>query len=52
MKKHPYSFNEFIFRENNALVISQEFNGSIKIEGYTDTGKYQFIYKEFESEEE
>ena len=52
MKKHPYSFSEFIFRENNALVIQQQFNNSIKIEGFTENGKYEFKYTEFESEEE
>lgn len=51
MKKHPYSFNEFMFKENNAIVTIQQFEGSIKIEGYTDNGSYKFEYKEFEQEE-
>lgn len=51
MKKHPYSFNEFSFRENNAAVITQQFEGSIKIEGFTDNGSYKFEYKEYEKEE-
>lgn len=50
MKKHPYSFNEFTFRENNAQVITETFEGSIKIEGYTEYGKYKFEYKEFDSD--
>ena len=52
MNKHPYSFNEFIFKENNALIIQQEFNGKIKIEGFTENGKYKFEYIEYESDEE
>lgn len=50
MNKHPYSFSEFSFRENNATVISQQFEGSIKIEGFTDNGSYKFEYKEYEKE--
>lgn len=51
MKKHPYSFNEFMFKENNATVTIQQFEGNIKIEGYTDNGSYKFEYKEFQQEE-
>lgn len=51
MKKHPYSFNEFMFKENNALVTFQQFESSIKIEGYTGNGSYKFEYKEFEKEQ-
>jgi hypothetical protein len=51
MKKHPYSFSEFSFRENNAAVITQQFEGSIKIEGFTENGSYKFEYKEYETEE-
>lgn len=50
MKKHPYSFNEFFFKENNAVVINQQFESSIKIEGFTENGSYKFEYKEYESE--
>lgn len=52
MKKHPYSFSEFMFKENNALVIQQQFNGTIKIEGYTENGKYEFKYTEYERAED
>lgn len=51
MKKHPYSFSEFSFRENNAIVIKQQFESSIKIEGFTDNGYYKFEYKEYDIEE-
>lgn len=49
MKKHPYSFNEISFTENNARVITQQFEGSIKIEGFTEYGKYKFEYQEWEN---
>jgi len=51
MKKQPYSFNEIVFRENNALIFQQEFTGNLKIEGFTENGKYKFEYKEYEQEE-
>lgn len=45
-------FNEFVFREDGKLVITQKFSQSIIIEGFTDKGIYTFEYKLFESEEE
>lgn len=47
METNEYIFNEFIFRENNSLVIQQEFKDSIKIKGYTDNGTYTFEYKKY-----
>mgnify|MGYP004650052455 CR=1 FL=1 len=47
MEKTEYSVNEFIFRENNSLVLQQEFKDSIKIKGYTDNGVYTFEYKQY-----
>lgn len=48
MKKTPNSVNTFEFKENDGRVITQEFNGNIKIEGFTEYGKYQFEYQEWE----
>lgn len=47
MEKTEYTFNEFIFKENNGIVIQQEFKDSIKLKGYTDNGVYIFEYKEY-----
>lgn len=49
MKKTPYSVNTFEFRENDGRVITQQFNGTIKIEGFTEYGKYKFEYQEWEN---
>lgn len=50
MNKYPYSINEFSFREHNATIISQQFEGSIKIQGFTEYGSYKFEYKEYDRE--
>lgn len=49
MKKTPNSVNTFEFKENDGRVITQEFNGNIKIEGFTEYGKYKFEYYEWEN---
>mgnify|MGYP003330005189 CR=1 FL=1 len=42
--------NKFEFKEEDSLIIRQEFKDSIKIEGYTEKGKYIFEYKKWEEQ--